>query len=77
MLLVKGFAIGIHIHFRANTICIAFVLAVTYNLDVCAADVSTAFLYGKTKEKVFVIAGPEFGEHAGKRMIIQPPKQDG
>ena len=39
-------------------------------LEVCAADVSTAFLYGKTKEKVYVIAGKEFGENQGKRMII-------
>ena len=53
-----------------ETIHIAFVLAAANNLDVCAADVSTAFLYGKTKEKVFVIAGPEFAEHAGKRMIV-------
>jgi len=41
------------------------------NLEVCAADISTAFLYGKTREKVYVIAGKEFGEHAGKRMIIE------
>ena len=41
------------------------------NLSVCAADVGTAFLYGKTTEKVYVIAGPEFGPNiAGKRMVI-------
>eukprot|EP00978_Attheya_sp_CCMP212_P025247 scaffold80878_cov54-Attheya_sp.AAC.1 len=42
------------------------------NLQVCAAaDVGNAFLYGKTREKVYVtIAGPEFGDDAGKRMII-------
>ena len=53
-----------------ETIRVAFVLAAMNNLDVCAADVSTAFLYGKTKEKVYVIAGEEFGEHKGKRMLI-------
>ena len=37
---------------------------------VCAGDVGNAFLYGKTNEKVFVIAGPEFGIHQGKRMIV-------
>ena len=47
-----------------------FPLAATHGLSVCAADVGNAFLYGKTREKVYVIAGPEFGEHAGKRMII-------
>ena len=40
------------------------------NLDVCVVDVSTAFLYGKTKEKVYVIAGEKFGEYKGKRMLI-------
>jgi len=39
-------------------------------LSCCAADVGNAFLYGKTKEKVYIIAGPEFGEHTGKRMLI-------
>ena len=28
------------------------------------------FLYGKTREKVYVIAGEEFGEHKGKQMLI-------
>ena len=37
-----------------ETIRVTFVLAVLNNLDVCAADISTAFLHGKTKEKVCV-----------------------
>ena len=53
-----------------ETIRIVFVLAAINNLQVCAADISTAFLYGKTREKVYIIAGKEFGEHQGKRMII-------
>ena len=36
----------------------------------CATDLFTAFLYGKTREKVYIIAGNEFGGHQGKRMII-------
>ena len=36
----------------------------------CAGDVGNAFLYGKTREKVYVVAGEEFGEHKGKRMVI-------
>ena len=43
-------------------------LAAMNNLEVCAADISTAFLYGKTNEKVDVKAGDEFGDHKGKRM---------
>src|SRR5210317_361515 len=54
-----------------ETIRAAFVLAARNNLHVCAADVSTAFLYGKTREKVYIIAGEEFGDDAGKRMIVE------
>ena len=40
-------------------------------LKVCAADIGNAYLNGRTREKVYVIAGPEFGpEIRGKRMII-------
>ena len=48
----------------------AFVLAAMNNLEVCAANISTAFLHSETQEKVCVTAGKEFGEHAGKRLII-------
>ena len=41
-----------------ETIRMAFILAAMNNLDVCAADISTAFLHGKTREKVYVVAGP-------------------
>ncbi len=54
-----------------ETIRMAFVLASMNDLEVCAADISTAFLYGKTREKVYVVAGKEFGKHAGKTMIIE------
>src|SRR5210317_2635232 len=47
-----------------ETIRTAFMLAATNNLQVCAADVSTVFLYGKTREKVYIVAGEEFGEDA-------------
>ena len=53
-----------------ETIRVPFLLVAINKLEVCVADVSTAFLYGKTKEKVYVIAGKEFGEHEGKRMLI-------
>ena len=53
-----------------ETIRLGFVLAAMNNLQCCAADVGNAFLCGKTREKVYIIAGPEFGENAGKRMII-------
>ena len=54
-----------------ETIRICFILGKHYGLEVCAGDIGNAFLYGKTKEKVYLITGPEFGpELGGKRFII-------
>ena len=54
-----------------ETVRLAFQLASLNGLKVCAADVGTAFLYGLTKEKVYVIAGAEFGpELKGKKLIL-------
>ena len=36
----------------------------------CAADVGNAFLYGKTKEKVYIVAGQEFGSTMAGRILI-------
>ena len=50
---------------------LGFIMAKLNGLLVCAGDVGNAFLYGKTREKVFIIAGPEFGpELMGKRLIV-------
>ena len=40
------------------------------HLEVCTADISTDFMYGKIREKVYIITGQEIGEHARKRMRI-------
>ena len=40
------------------------------DLDCCAGDVGNAYLYGTTNEKVYFIAGPEFGELEGCVLII-------
>jgi hypothetical protein len=53
-----------------DSVCLAFSLAAMHNLDVCAADVGNAFLCGKTKEKVMIKAGPEFGKDKGKILIV-------
>jgi Reverse transcriptase (RNA-dependent DNA polymerase) len=50
---------------------IGFLLARRNKLRVCAADIGNAFLYGKTKEKVYIVAGREFGpELQGETLII-------
>jgi hypothetical protein len=47
---------------------LGFILARMNGL-VCAGDVGNAFLYGKTREKVFVIAGEEFGKTLAKEWL--------
>jgi len=53
-----------------DTVRMGFALASMNKLTVCAAYIGNTFLYGKTNEKVYVIAGKEFGIHQGKRLII-------
>ena len=50
---------------------LGYMAASSNNLQVCTGDVGHAFLHGKTRELVFIIAGPEFGELAGIPLIIQ------
>ena len=54
-----------------ETIRTTMMTAAVNNLQTCAADMGNAFLHSKTCEKCCVIAGPEFGKDAGKRMIIE------
>jgi hypothetical protein len=54
-----------------DTVRIGFFLGEPYGLLCCACDIKSAFLYGKTKEKVYITAGPEFGvDLHGKHLII-------
>ena len=39
-------------------------------LKVCAADISSTYLYAKTREKRYIIAGPEIGELEGEKLVI-------
>ena len=53
-----------------DTIRLGFLLASINGLQICAADIGNAFLYGRTQEKVYIIAGPEFGELQGLPLIV-------
>jgi hypothetical protein len=54
-----------------DTVRIGFFLGELYGLSCCAYDIGYAFSYGKTKKKVYVTAGPEFGASIhGKNLII-------
>jgi hypothetical protein len=52
------------------TVQLGHMLAKANGLQVCAADIGNAFLYGKTRKKVYIIAGREFGPLAGTPLII-------
>ena len=48
-----------------------FIMARMNGLIVCAGDIGNAFLYGTTREKVYIIAGPEFGpDLEGEHLIV-------
>jgi Reverse transcriptase (RNA-dependent DNA polymerase) len=53
-----------------ETIWIAFVIASMNGLTCWAADIGNAFLYALTNEMCYIVAGPEFGEDAGKILVI-------
>jgi hypothetical protein len=54
-----------------DTVRIGFFLGKLSELSWCACDIGNAFLYGKTKEKVYVTADPKFGAYShGKHLII-------
>ena len=57
-----------------NLIRLGFTLGELNQLTCCAGDVGNAFLYGKTKEKVYIIAGKEFGtDLEGKQLMLDFP----
>ena len=45
-------------------------LAELNNLDIWATDVGNAYLEARTQEKVFIIAGPKFGELEGHLLVV-------
>ena len=48
-----------------DSLRLAFFIAELNHLQIIATDVGKAYLHGYTKEKVYIIAGPEFGEMKG------------
>ena len=60
-----------------ETVRTGFVLVSLNGLKVCAADIDNAFLYGKTREKVYITAGPEFGKLCGRQRLVRTSEQLG
>jgi hypothetical protein len=46
-------------------------LSVHNDLELWGADIGNAYLEAKTKEKLFIVAGPEFGNREGHILIIR------
>ena len=54
-----------------TTVRIMFLLATIGKLQLWAADIGNAFLNGLTRDKLYIVAGPEFGkEREGKELIL-------
>jgi hypothetical protein len=53
-----------------DTIRIGFFLGECYGLSCSVCDIGNAFLYGKTKEKVYMTVGPEFGKSLCRNNLI-------
>jgi len=51
-------------------ICLLVFLAKLNDFDIWATDIGNAYLEVETQEKVYIIAGPEFGELEGHTLII-------
>ena len=54
-----------------ESVRIALLLASLNELEILACDIQNAYLTATCREKVYVIAGPEFGSDAGSVMIVR------
>ena len=53
-----------------ESVRLAFLIAALNDLNILVADIGNAYINAMTKEKVYTIAGKEFGDHAGQTIII-------
>ena len=53
-----------------DTVRLAFIAAELMGMDIVAADIGSAYIQAQTKEKVYTIAGPEFGKFEGCILIV-------
>jgi Reverse transcriptase (RNA-dependent DNA polymerase) len=54
-----------------ESVRIAFLIAALNGLDVLSADIGNAYLCARTKEKLYIICGQEFGDpYVGRKAII-------
>ena len=53
-----------------DSVRIALTIAALNNLQVLGCDIQNAYLTAKCREKIWTIAGPEFGSESGKIMLV-------
>ncbi len=53
-----------------KSLCIAMIVGIANGLEIQCGDIGNAYLELYTKEKVYFIAGPEFGELEGHIVVI-------
>ena len=54
-----------------DSVRIALTVAALNDLDILGCDIQNAYISAQCQEKIYCIAGPEFGSDAGKVMIIK------
>ena len=53
-----------------DSVRILFTIAALNDLDIRMCDIGNAYLNAKTREKVYIIAGPEWGDKEGETVLI-------
>jgi hypothetical protein len=53
-----------------DSVRIAFLIAALYDIDVLSCDVSNAYLNAPCREKIWFVAGPEFGSRQGQPVKV-------
>jgi hypothetical protein len=53
-----------------ESVRLAFTIAGLNDLDIYAADISNAYLHAPCREKIWTLAGPEFGSDCGSVMVV-------
>jgi hypothetical protein len=54
-----------------DSVRIALTIAALNDLDILACDIQNAYLTADCRERVWILAGPEFGSEAGQNMLVK------
>jgi hypothetical protein len=54
-----------------DSVCIALLVAALNDLNILSCDIQNAYLTANCWERIYTIAGPEFGSKAGSIMLVK------